>query len=45
MRLAPAAFSPPPTMYPRKPGIVLLAHDVKILIERLARIAKTLSRH
>lgn len=45
MRIASAAVCPPPTMYPRKPGIVLLAHDLKILIGRLARIAKTLHRH
>jgi hypothetical protein len=45
MRIASTAFGPPPTMYPRKPGIVLLAHDLKILIDRLARIAKKLQRH
>jgi|HubBroStandDraft_5_1064220.scaffolds.fasta_scaffold13212_1 hypothetical protein len=45
MRIASTAFCPPPTMYPRKPGIVLLAQDLKMLIDRLARVAKTLHRH
>ena len=45
MRIASTASCLPTTMHPRKPAIVLLVHDLKVLMDLLARVTKTLHRH
>jgi hypothetical protein len=45
MRITMVGMSPQATVRPRTPGVILLAHDLKILICQLIRITQRLRKH